>query len=266
MKGYGADLALIHEKGFSSLARCAAELLVRRLRAAGIRDGLVVDVGCGGGTFATTILNAGYGVLGLDASEAMIRLARQRESRATFRVGTFRSAKVPPCVAVTAIGEGLSYLFDLRMSDTAVDAFLARAHAALVPNGLVMFDVVETMPRPEARRAWVEADDATWAVLLRVREEDGTGIVRREITSFRKVGATYRRSVEVHRQRRYSREKILRTLRRLGFAARVLRGYGKPRFRKGHVGFFGRKRREAKKRLVAKRRSVAKKRREAKKT
>ncbi|MFN8177834.1 MAG: class I SAM-dependent methyltransferase [bacterium] len=241
MKGYGADLALVHEIGFTSLARDAAELLVRRLRAAGIREGLVVDVGCGGGTFAAALVDAGYRVLGLDVSPSMIRLARRREPRATFRVGSFRGAKLPACVAVAAVGEGLSYLFDPRVDAAAVDAFLARAHAALAPNGLLMFDIVETMPRPEARHAFVEADDALWAVLLRVRDENGTGIVRREITTFRKVGATYRRTVEVHRQRRYSRAKILRSLRRLGFAARVVRGYGKARFRKGHVGFVARK-------------------------
>mgnify|MGYP001295974812 CR=1 FL=1 len=79
-----------------------------------------------------------------------------------------------------------------------------------------------------------------WAVLVRVHEK--SGVVHREITSFRKAGQRYRRTTEVHRQRRYSRQQLLRVLRESGFRARALRGYGAMRFREGQVGFLARKR------------------------
>ena len=241
-RGYGEDLAFIHEAGFTALARAAAGLLVPRLRAAGFRDGLVVDVGCGGGALAKSLVEAGYRVHGLDASAPMIRLARAHEPRATFEVASFRRASLPPCVAITAVGEVLSYLIDPRVGGSALGAFFARARAALAPGGLLLFDVVEATRRPENRDAFAEDERAGWAVGMHVREAAGSGVVRREITTFRRIGRTYRRSVEVHRQRRYPRAPVLRMLRRAGFAARTLDGYGAVSFRAGQTGFFARKR------------------------
>ena len=43
-------------------------------------------------------------------------LARRRAPRATFRHGSALDAKIPSCIAVTAIGEVFNYLFDPRHS------------------------------------------------------------------------------------------------------------------------------------------------------
>ena len=78
---YGADLAYIHDAGFGEFATRAAPEVVRLLRANGVRRGLVVELGCGAGTVARALTDAGYDVLGVDISPAMIRLARTRAPR-----------------------------------------------------------------------------------------------------------------------------------------------------------------------------------------
>ena len=45
MPGYSADLSLIHHVGFSEFARQAGPELLKLFRRAGVRDGLVVDLG-----------------------------------------------------------------------------------------------------------------------------------------------------------------------------------------------------------------------------
>ena len=49
MPAYRTDLAYIHDRGFSRLAEQAARGIVVTLRRAGIRRGLILDLGCGSG-------------------------------------------------------------------------------------------------------------------------------------------------------------------------------------------------------------------------
>jgi hypothetical protein len=63
----------------------------------------------------------------------------------------------------------------------------------------------------------------------------------RRLTSFRKVGAHYRRSEEVHTLRLYSPAELQSDLKSAGFAVTRLRGFGRVRFQSGHAGFLARK-------------------------
>ena len=240
--GYSEDLAFIHAEGFEELAESAAAFLLGKLRAGPSAGGLVIDVGCGSGRLASRLLDAGYEVLGIDISEPMVRIAREREPRGTFEVGSFATAELPPCVAVVSIGECLSYLFDEGAGEEAVRRFVSRAHAALLPGGCLLFDVLENVEKPEVRQAWRQDETGEWAVLVAVRGEPGGGLLRREITSFRRVGDLYRRTHEVHVQRRFDRRWLKSELEKEGFSVRVLRGYGQARFRTGQVGFLATKR------------------------
>jgi len=100
------------------------------LRHAGIRSGLLVDLGCGSGIMAAEVCAAGYDVLGIDISAAMIALARSRAPRARFRVESLLTAELPPCIAVTAIGECLGYLFDEVDPKEALHALVRRIFEA----------------------------------------------------------------------------------------------------------------------------------------
>jgi len=102
---YSTDLAYIHESGFGAFAREVAPEIVAILRRTRIRSGLVVEIGCGGGTLARHLVEKGYRVRGYDISPAMIRLARARAPRAEFRVASLADAPLPACAAIVSIGE-----------------------------------------------------------------------------------------------------------------------------------------------------------------
>jgi len=240
MAAYDRDLAYIHDTGFTGFVRKAAPGLLRLLRQSRIPGGLVVDAGCGSGVWARELGEHGYDVAGIDISAHMIRLARRQAPAARFRVGSFLSAPLPPCDAVTSIGECVNYALDRTSGKKALAEFFLRVYAALRPGGAFIFDVVEPgVAEGGPHRRFVEGPD--WAILLEVREDRRRKTLTRRIASFRRVGKLYRRSVETHLLHLYSGSELLAELRRAGFEARLLRGYGRFRFAPAHAGFLARK-------------------------
>ena len=59
---YDNDLAYVHDVGFTDFAKESAPGLLKILRSAGVRERLVVDLGCGSGVWAQELVNAGYDV------------------------------------------------------------------------------------------------------------------------------------------------------------------------------------------------------------
>ena len=241
MTAYDRDLAYIHDTGFTGFVRKAAPGLLRLLRQNGIRAGLVVDTGCGSGVWAREVTDRGYGALGIDISPDMIRLARRQAPAAAFQVGSFLRADLPPCDAVTAIGECVNYAFDRRSGKKALAEFFHRVHDALRPGGVFVFDIVEPGVGAEGtpQRRFLEGPD--WAILLEVREDRRRKTLTRQIAIFRRMGKLYRRSEEIHRLHLYPGSELLAELRLAGFEARLLGGYGRFRFPPAHVGFLARK-------------------------
>ena len=241
MKGYQEDLAYIHDVGFGAFALQSAPGLLRLLEQSGVKEELVVDLGCGSGLWARELDKAGYPVLGIDQSAAMLRIARRRVPEARFRRASFLQAELPSCGAVTAIGEVFNYLFDSANQLDTLVRFFDRVREALRPGGLFIFDVAGPgrSGGPGRRQRHFQGDD--WAVLVETEEDDKHAILTRHITSFRRVGKRYRRTDEVHRLRLYRAPDLLAVLRSLGFRGRLLRGYGEARFPRGLVGIRARK-------------------------
>ncbi len=237
---YRADLAYIHDVGHGALARDAATRLLKEV--AGLRqDGVIVDVGCGSGILAEAMTEAGYRAIGVDVSEAMLAVARTRAPRAEFRRESFVTAPVPASVAVAAIGEVLCYAFDATNGERARVAWFRRVHDALCPGGVLLFDVAAParVPTSGSHRTFVAEDD--WAVLADVSVEDSSGMLLRRITSFRRVGALYRRDDEVHRLALIDPVVTLAQLRETGFDAEILPAYDSLTLPPGLVAFLCRK-------------------------
>jgi SAM-dependent methyltransferase len=236
MTGYTDDLAYIHDAGFGDFARGAAPALLEALRARGITGGLVVDLGCGSGIWARALIAAGYDVLGIDISPAMIRLARRKAPGAKFRSASLLSAELPACAAVTAIGECVNYAFDPCNSRRTVAAFFRGVFDALLPGGSFIFDFAEPGQIPEATRRRKFTLGSDWAVLLDAREDKRRQILVRNIVSFRKTGRYYRRTDEVHTLRLYRRAELETELRKIGFRTKIFRRYGTMALRAGNAG------------------------------
>lgn len=239
-EGYRNDLAFVHDAGFGDFARYAAAELLRQLRAAKIDSGLIVELGSGSGILAAALTRAGYNVVGYDISPAMVQLARRRAPRAEFHCQSFLAARLPQCVAVTAIGEIFNYLFDGRNTPSRLQAVFGRVQRALVPGGLFLFDVATVGREPTGtRRSFREGDG--WGCLFEATEYPQRKQLERRIITFRRVGKTYRRDDEVHRLRLYERDELISPLRDLGFRVSILPSYGKLQFPPGYLSVLARK-------------------------
>ncbi len=221
MSDYGPDLAYIHHTGFGEFAESAAPGLIEILWKHGVRDGLVVEVGCGSGILARELTRASFEVLGYDASPAMIALARETATRGHFEVGSFDAIDIPPCNAIVAMGEVLNYgTFE------GVRKFVAN-----VNTKLLVFDIAERDSYPPYDERRVDGDD--WSVIA-IKESNGTHLTRRVLT-FCADGDTMRRTEEVHELELYERATMKALLREHGFRVQVRRSYGTRRLPKGHA-------------------------------
>ncbi len=217
---YGPDLAAIHDAGYADFGRTAGRGVVELLRQAGIRRGTVVELGCGAGAATRHLVAAGHDVLAIDASPAMLRLARRRVPGARFARGRLPAVALPPCDAVVAIGEVVNYM----AGRTPFAHLFRRVAAALVPGGLFVFDVRRPGGgAPQTVHGRVARD---WAVLSIATEDRARGTLVRAITSFRRTRRGHRRRDETHRLTLLPAAELARQLRRAGFAVRVARGYG----------------------------------------
>ena len=163
---YREDLAHIHDIDFGEYAIGSAPGILALLNHNRTQEALVVDLGCGSGLWAQELTKAGYRVLGIDVSEQMIGIARKRVPEAEFRVGSLFDADIPPCHAVTAVGEALNYLFDPKGNGEGLLPLFHRVYAALAPGGVFVFDLAEPgQVLPEtATRGFTEGEG--WVVLL----------------------------------------------------------------------------------------------------
>ncbi|HEX7149859.1 MAG TPA: class I SAM-dependent methyltransferase [Thermoanaerobaculia bacterium] len=223
-EAYGPELAYVHEAGFSGFARLAAPALLRILHEHRVEGGLVVDVGCGTGIWAAALLRAGYDVLGIDRSAAMIDRARRHVPAARFEVAPLEEITLPRCAAVTAIGETLSYA-QLPLRD-----FCLRVRDALDAGGVFIFDVA--VPGEPYQGQWSGHD---WQIFI--SQSVRGDLLTRRITTFRSVSGTTRRSDEVHELRIYEPEEIAATLQETGFTAQTKRAYGRAQLPAAHLGF-----------------------------
>jgi len=162
-------------------------------------------------------------------------LARKHAPQAKFRVASLFDAKLPPCDAVTSIGECVNYAFDPASGKRALSDFFGRVYQALRPGGIFVFDVVEPglVPGGGPQRRFLEGPD--WTILVEVREHPKRRTLTRRIVGFRRVGKLYRRSEETHRLHLYPRAELIAALTRAGFQARAMDGYGRFRLTPAHA-------------------------------
>lgn len=234
---YDADLAAVHDVDFTDVARAAAGDLLRRLGEAGHDGGTVVDLGCGGGALAAVLVGAGYDVLGVDLSPAMIGRARRNVPGARFVQGSVWDTDLPPAVAVTAIGEVVNYAADTRAGRDQLSVLFDRVRTALAPGGVFLFDVA-TPGRggPDGHRT-AFADTAAYTLHVEVREttDDDRAALERRMVLFTRDGDVYRRSDEVHHLRLYRTAVVTDLLDAAGFEVTVSTAHGERRLAPGWV-------------------------------
>lgn len=250
---FSTDLAFIHDAGFGDFAERAAPEIIRILRAHGIAPGRarrdrprIVEVGCGSGTLARHLVDAGYEVIGFDASPAMLQLARRKVPEVRFRRESLTEMRVPRSAAVIAIGEVISYVpapASGRGMPARLHRFFARVYDALEPGGLFIFDFIDSAKR----RTYTARTKGGrgWIIAAHAELDDSGRVLTRRMVTIRHVGRQFRRSQEVHRVRIYPRRTVAQALGAAGFTARMARSYGKCRLMAGDVTVVARKSRRS---------------------
>ncbi len=242
MNNYREDLAYINDAGFSDFTAGTTPGVLAILKRAGVRTGLVVDLGCGSGRWVAALGDAGYDVLGVDLSPDMIRLARKRAPLARFVTGSLLNTKLPACDAVTAIGEIVNYQFDPKHSRAALTRLFRRVHAALRPGGLFVFDVAgpDRVPVEVPALYWKEGSD--WSLCVEVDGNAHSRWMTRKSVCFRKdAKGRYRRSEETHRLRLLDAAEVAAELETIGFRVRLHDSYGRFRLYPGMRAVVARK-------------------------
>jgi hypothetical protein len=131
---------------------------------------------------------------------------------------------IPPCEAILAVGEPLTYHRKGADADLRLANFFRAAAQTLPQGGILIFDVIEAGGPSLSGRSWMSDED--WAVLAECSEDPATRILTRDIQTFRRVGMLYRRCREIHRVRLFETAALLEQLAECGFSTGVANTYG----------------------------------------
>lgn len=189
------------------------DFVLREASARGFTGGRLLDLGCGTGNATAPALERGFVVDGVDASEAMLEVARRKHPAADFFAADVRDLALPHRYAlVYSVFDALNNLLD-------DDGFLAMARgvrAHLEPGGWFVFDANTTAGLRslwEGGRAEGWAGDVYYRWLHRYDEEARLATV--EAYCRDRIGEF----TEVHRERPYDPDDLVRLLAEAGFEA-----------------------------------------------
>jgi SAM-dependent methyltransferase len=233
---YGPVLALIHDRGYGGFAKGIAPGLLNLLHRQGIRGGRIVDLGCGSGIWAARLVEAGYDVVGVDASPDMIALARRAAPGATFHVTPFESYELPACSAITALGEVLCFL-DARDSPSPdLARFFDRAAAALLPGGMLIFDLA--LLGLDRGRKPVSIDGEGWTCKVGFEYDFDRHRLGRQIEARWHSDSVI--TTETHWLQLFDRDEVVAQLQSAEFLVESAASFGEYPLLPGRVGFVGR--------------------------
>lgn len=185
----------------------------------GVRDGLVLDLGCGTGSVTELLASEGYDMIGIDNSEEMLQIAMDKRAESghdiLYLLQDMREFELYGTVAaVVSICDCMNYILEY---EDLVEVF-SLVNNYLDPEGIFIFDLntifkYETLlgdstiaeDREESSFIWDNYYDKDTMVneydlALFIREEEGL----------------YRKYVETHYQKAYSLDTVKMAIREAG--------------------------------------------------
>ena len=192
------------------------------LKEYGISDGLVLDLGCGTGSMTELLADAGYDMIGVDASEEMLELAYEKRAESghdiLYLLQDMREFELYGTVrAIVSVCDSLNYITE---EEELLHVFrLVRNY--LDPDGVFFFDMNTIYKysemlgettiaenREEGSFIWENYYDPEeqlnqYDLTLYIRDEDDR----------------YTRFEETHIQKAYALERVLELLQQVGMKA-----------------------------------------------
>ena len=202
-----------------------ADYLEDRLKEYGVKDGLVLELGCGTGSMTELLAEKGYDMIGVDNSEDMLEIAMEKRIESGHDIlyllqnmqefelyGTVR-AIVSVCDCVNYVTEKNELQEVFRLVNNYLD-----------PQGIFIFDfnteykyreVLGDQTIAEAREDCSFIWDNYYYEEERINEYDLNLFIREDAES-ETEGDLYRRFRETHFQRAYTLEEITRIVEESG--------------------------------------------------
>ncbi len=191
------------------------EYLAGLLEEYGVRDGLVLDLGCGTGSLTCLLADCGYDMIGVDISEEMLEAAREKRPDILYLLQDMREFELYGTVrAVVSICDSMNYITEY---EELVQVFRL-VNNYLDPGGVFIFDlntiykyqeVLGQRTIAENRREGSFVWENYYDEEERVNEYDLTLFIREE-------DGRYSRHEEIHYQRAYEPEEVCRAIREAG--------------------------------------------------
>ena len=199
-----------------------ANYLVNLLREAGVQpEQTIFDCACGTGEMTLRLHQAGYRVIGADASPHMLEIAAQKARKAGAKI-VFVQQQLQdisvhkPVDAITCACDGVNYL------QSAADAlkFFSSANRALKDKGLLLFDVSSAYKLEHILGGQTFGEDENACTYLWQNCFDPKSrLLEMRLAFFTPDGAgAYKRFDERHVQRAHTQQEICEWLERTGFA------------------------------------------------
>ena len=186
----------------------------------GITDGLVLDLGCGTGKMTRLLADAGYDMIGVDYSEEMLEIARERQDEQNrddilYLMQDMREFELYGTVrAVISICDSINYILeedDLRHVFELVNNYLD-------PKGIFIFDLNTVYKYREllGENTISENREESSFIWDNYFYEDEM-VNEYDLTLFiREKDNLYRKYEELHYQKAYELEQVKRLLEQAG--------------------------------------------------
>ena len=192
--------------------------IVKVLGEYGIRDGLVLDMGCGTGSLTELLAAKGYDMIGVDYSEEMLNIAFQKREKSGHDIlylnQDMREFELYGTVrAIVSICDSINYLLE----DEDVVTCFKLVNNYLDPKGIFFFDF-NTNYKYETiigDRVIAETRDDCSFIWENFYDEEER-INEYDLTLFIKEGELFRKFEETHYQRCYSLDEVKEAAKEAG--------------------------------------------------
>lgn len=191
------------------------DYLEEQLHREGIREGILLDLGCGTGKMTRIMAEKGYDMIGVDNSVEMLDIARAASEEGILYLlqdmqefelyGTVRAAYCA-CDSLNYITEEDELLSVFQLVNNYLD-----------PKGVFIFDMNTQYKYEKLLRDYTFAENREECSFIWENYFDKeSGINEYDLTLFIKEGEQFSRFQESHYQKSYSLEKILELLEKAG--------------------------------------------------
>lgn len=195
------------------------EFTVSLLQKEGIKDGLLLDMGCGTGTFTQLLEQAGYDMIAIDNSMDMLQIAMEKQRKRKkdsilYLLQDMREFELYGTVrAVVSVCDSINYLTEFE--DIVTTFKLVNNY--LDPKGIFLFDFNTVYKYKEVIGDTVIAENREECSFIWENYYDEEEQINEyDLTIFAKEGELFRKFTETHFQKGYTMEQIKQAIKQAG--------------------------------------------------